>query len=1273
VRINDLLRVVVATVACGLVCLVPAWSQSGTTGALSVTVLDQTGAMIPGAQLQLTDTSTNVTVRGESQANGEYTFPSLNFGTYTLTVSKAGFQNQTFASVQVQTSRLTDIKATLQVGTSATSVTVAAAESPLVETDSSVLTDTVDMKQVVNLPVGGRNVFSFALLVPGWTATGPGSGVGSTTGTFNNLPGGAIQSANFDGTPANASRFRSSGYGYGYSAVAPRIEDVAEMTISTSQLDLSGTGTSAMSISMVTRRGSNAFHGRLFEDFRNTALNANSWFNNNHGLPTGIIKLNDFGGSLGGHIIKNKLFFFGTYAQSIQPGVTTGTATVLTPSAQQGIFAYRDSTGAVQSVNLMNIAAGASAPSAVNSIIASQLKLINGSLSSGSLTNTSDPNLQSLNWVLPNRTTTYYPALRFDYYATDSVRLNISYSQTKAHGDKVYSPTFPGNADPTDYTSNGSNNRIAGFGVDWTIRPTLLNSFHFGYLYQYSNFDPENLGLDLTSITVQNWGYGTSLYGGPYPRTAISSLYSPLTFTDSVSWQRGNHSFTFGGGWFREHDLYWNGPGGFPYENFGIAGNDPLGATFTSALKSLTTTQLTNAENLYAELTGRVSASGLAAPGRPLDPSTKQYKAYGQYNLNELMTTGNFFAQDRWRITPNLTLNYGIRWDIVGDDNDVNGGYSSVNSLADFWGPTPVGAIFQPGNTSGVQSPVFTAKRHVYNSSYVNPQPAIALAWSPSTGGFLAKLFPKDKTVIRTGWSLRNYQEGQQNFWAWGSNSGLFFYQQGSLNPDTSGAVGTFQPGSLFLGQSLPAFNLTPGTWSSSVPASALSFGGNSFYGMNPNIRMPYVESWNFGIQCELSRGTAIEARYVGNMSMHSWMSHNLNERNVFENGFLTEFQNAQNNLAINQKNGKGNTFANTGLPGQSNLPIFTTAFGSATSSNFTNGTFITNLQTGAAGSMVGSLANNVTYFCNMVGSKFSPCASRGYGTPGAYPVNFFEVNPYTTGSSLNYLDAAGHSNYHGLQLELRQRLNHGMEFNVNYTLARSFVLGPVNAYQANAGSQAGSLAGLYLTERNFRLNYGPSAFDIHHVVHASGTYDLPFGKGKKYLNQGRAVDSIVGGWTVGTIFVIQSGSPTQLSGGYLTVNGNDAGVVFNGSSLSQLQSNVGVYKSGNPWVSTVNPSLIQGNGAVNQSFMSPATTAGLWGYRGMVWGPGWWNDDLSVNKIVPIKESLRFTFQAQFLNVFNHPTFNLGSISPQSLTFGQSTGGPTTARRIELRANIEF
>src|SRR5215470_282301 len=487
-----------------------AWGQSSNTGTVNVTVVDETGALIPDAQLQLTDLTTNDARKAVTQQTGTYSFVNLAFGSYQLTVMKGGFQTQILKDVLVQTNRNTTVIVTLKVGDTNEKIEVVSSATPLVETDSNQMATTIDTKQVVNLPLGGRAMFNFAFLVPGYSGTGPLS----QTGTFENLPGGAIQSADYDGTPALASRFRSSGFGFGTSAVSPRIENIAEMTISTGQLDMSGSGTSAMRINLVTRRGSNAFHGRVFEDFRNTALNANSWSNNARGVPRNILKLNDFGFSVGGPIWKNRLFFFGTYAQSIQPGSNNQSTSILNPGAQQGLFQYRDTSGVLQTLNVLSLAGSASESSTVNPLIAAQLSKINGVLSQGSLTPTSDPNISTLTFQVPNRITTYYPAMRFDFNATDNIRLNVSYSQTKTNRRGVNTPLFPGGIDPIDYTSSNSNSKIAGFGVDWVIRPTLINQFHFGYLYQYDIFDPENLDINLPNIVQTNFGYGTSLYQG---------------------------------------------------------------------------------------------------------------------------------------------------------------------------------------------------------------------------------------------------------------------------------------------------------------------------------------------------------------------------------------------------------------------------------------------------------------------------------------------------------------------------------------------------------------------------------------------------------------------------------------------------------------------------------------------------------------------------------------------------------------------------------------
>ena len=404
----------------------------------------------------------------------------------------------------------------------------------------------------------------------------------------------------------------------------------------------------------------------------------------------------------------------------------------------------------------------------------------------------------------------------------------------------------------------------------------------------------------------------------------------------------------------------------------------------------------------------------------------------------------------------------------------------------------------------------------------------------------------------------------------------------------------------------------------------------------------------------------------MGNEAQHIWFSENLNEPNIFENGFLNEFRSAQSNLAINQANGKGNSFANNGLAGQAALPIFGAAFGTTSGSLYNQ--FLTQLQTGQAGSVARSLASTQSYICNMFGAKFSPCATRHLGGAGTnYPINFFEVNPFTAGGTLNYLDSMGHSNYHGLQVEFRQRLNHGMEFNANYTLSHSLVEGPVNGYQANAG-------GSFQTDRNFDLSYRPSNYDIRHIFHLSGTYDLPFGKGKALLGNSKLGDEIAGGWTLATILIFQSGPPFQITGGYLTVNASDGGVNFaNGVTARTIQNAVGVYRTGNPWVETVNPSLIGANGAISSNYYTPTTTPGMFGANPYIYGPHWFNDDLSLNKAIPVNERVHATLQFQFLNVFNHPAFGLGTLAAQSLSFAQTSATLNLYRRIEIRANIEF
>jgi hypothetical protein len=392
-----------------------------TNGSISLTVTDPIGAAVPEAGLDLQNLETNDSHKAVKSASGTHIFPDLSFGRYKLTVAKGRLRYQ---SVRIgagaggaRDGYSGDPDAGRHHRDGDGGGRGSAGGGRHVEPDR----DTIDTRQVVNLPVNGRNIMSFAFLAPGWANTT----LTNNDGTWNNMPGGAVVGADFDGTPGISNRFRSGGFNYGTTAVQPRIEDVAEMTVSR-QLDLSGTGTSAMRIAIVTRHGTNEFHGRVYEDFRNTVLNANSWSNNARGLPRNILKLNDFGVSAGGPIIKNKLFFFGTYAESIQPGNSSATANVLSPSAQQGIVSYQDAAGNTQTANTMQIAGAAGFPRAVNPIMGGQLQTINSVLGQGTLTPTSDPNINTLNFRYSSRTTTYYPYDAFSlrsWLAAQSARI----------------------------------------------------------------------------------------------------------------------------------------------------------------------------------------------------------------------------------------------------------------------------------------------------------------------------------------------------------------------------------------------------------------------------------------------------------------------------------------------------------------------------------------------------------------------------------------------------------------------------------------------------------------------------------------------------------------------------------------------------------------------------------------------------------------------------------------------------------------------------------
>jgi hypothetical protein len=399
----------------------------------------------------------------------------------------------------------------------------------------------------------------------------------------------------------------------------------------------------------------------------------------------------------------------------------------------------------------------------------------------------------------------------------------------------------------------------------------------------------------------------------------------------------------------------------------------------------------------------------------------------------------------------------------------------------------------------------------------------------------------------------------------------------------------------------------------------------------------------------------------------------------VIENGFADEFRRAQQNLAINVANGRTG-FANTGLPGQSPLPIFDAAFGALGSqpalpsaSGYTNGAFTTLLQQGQAGGLAQQPAANSLYMCRLAGSSLSPCTGLGYNAAGQYPIDFFQANPFAAGRPVTLLNDDGWSKYHGLQLQFRQRYGRTMTVTANYTYSHA---------RSNRYSDSPAAAVQLVTNRDDARNDSPHIFDLRHAFQTYWTYELPFGRGRRVEIDNAVANQILGGWTLSGIARIQSGRPFFLTSGRNTFNNFENGVVLApGVTVDQLQKLVGVFPGPNGTKLFFDPSVIGADGRASPDCLLPPTTPGELGQRIFLYGPGYWNVDLGVAKRFSAPGQIYVNFEALFLDLFNRNNFLEGPASSDTgfpvnitgTTFGQTTtttGGP---RNVQLRLVIGF
>ena len=1274
--------------ALAVVALCGAMAFAQTTGALSGTVTDQTGAVVSGATIVVVNNDTGVEHTVQSSDGGTFTVPALPAGTYTVTITASSFKKSIVQDVKVNVGTPSSISVALEVGSVGETVTITGAGGELLQTQSATVGTTITGRQITDLPFASRDALDLVLLLPGTQTPGR-----PRTSSVNGLPKGGLN-ITLDGVNVQDNLLKSSDGFFTY--IRPRIDAIDEVTVSTATPGAESSGEGAVQIKFVTRAGTNDLTGSLYWYHRNPALNANYWFNNRDlppdpstgKAPRSRVLLNQYGVRVGGPIVlpglfdgHDKAFFFVNYEEFRLPEQTPiRNRTILTPLAQTGVYTYVDTTGVTRSINLLSIAAANGLPSTVDPTVGALLAQIRSSTSAGGISAiTNDPNRQRFSFINPGGQTRYFPTVRLDWNITDKHHIeNIwNYQAFRNVSDFLngIDPAFPGFPNTGGQNSNRFSNTTA---LRSTFTNKLVNEARFGLTGGTSVF---SAGVNASQFENQG-GYSVTLGSGLTSATVRNSTErrnSPVkNFSNTLTYVTGNHTLNFGGSF--DQINFWRVTEGVVVPTITLGVDTTRDTAVLNAfvagnnsLPNATTAQVTEARNLYATLSGRVTAVGRNAY---INEETGNYTINGPLTTRYRQRQYGLFVQDSWRYRPNLTLNMGLRFEPQYPFVPLNNVYTFV-PYEQLFGISGEGNLFRPGTLTGTPSTFnrISAGEQPFAPDKNNFAPSVGFAYSPNwKNGVLNRLFGDGgQSVIRGGYSIAYIREaGSIVLSILGANRGATV----GASRSTANAVATglnLPVGTLFRNRNdLFAPAVPP---AQTFPDPGLVTDGVN--GFEPNLKTGYAQSWSFGVQRELTRDTVFEARYVGTRGVKLWRQYDLNETNVIENGFAQEFRLAQQNLLANIAGNRGTNIRYFGPgTGTAPLPILFAYFTGQPRANAAN---CTNLAT------CGTLYNNALFanttilaplsiqspsvlgLANILAGSANDSLFRPNRTAAGIPANFFRVNPDKLGGAF-VVTNTGRSWYDALTLEVRRRMSRGLLLQGSYTWSKSLT----NMFASNS-----DLFAQPATLRNMTLDKVESPFDIRHAFKVNWIYELPVGRGRMLLGDANGfVNQLAGGWEVHGTARVQSGSPISL-GNVRLVN----------MTKKDLQDAIDVRRG--PTVLTWLPDDIITNtqaafnttltgytaqfGSPNTSarYIAPAagpdclnTHTGACGISNLVlWGPKFARVDMSIVKKFSFSETKNIEFRTELLNAFNNINFLIGapandvnSVGVGGATFGQVT-----------------
>jgi hypothetical protein len=1289
-----------------LVCGSQVFPQQATTS-LRGTITDPNGAVIVGASVKLENKARGFRAEATTGADGVYEFAQLPPATYELTISAQGFKTVVQPQVVLQVATPATLNSKLPITTVAETVTVSGASAPAVNTSDATIGNPFDSRQILAIPSEGRNAVQLLSLQPGVTFVGNESDV---TARQADSRGGAVNGARSDQTNITVDGLDNNDQLLGNAftgALRVSMDSLEEFRVTTTNSNADSGRSSGAQVSLVTKSGTNEFHGSAYAYNRSLIGVANDWFNKHsqllNNLPNRPGKLirNTFGASVGGPIKKDRLFFFANFEGQRSRESTQLQQDVPSANLRKGIVQYFCDSSINPATNIKvdpNCVAGGRVavapgvdPSAqlLVTIQPSDIK----TLDQGCLTNMTCPNgngvsqavlnLWNGGFTLPNgKAVPAYPAPNtafgpngdginiqgFTFAAPRPVNQNtylvkLDYNLTQNGNHRLFArgnlqndrtldaPQFPGQP-PSEVLHDNSKGIAIGYTA--VLSSSRINSFRYGFVRQ-------GLGQD-GSNPFSNAGF-TSLSDQVSFLHTVNVNVPVHQFVEDYTWNRGKHTFQFGGNWRIIHNNRFSNVQNFAFADThpvflahsGIAGSGQnLDPAINPALPAVASAFGVSYDAAISAVTGIFGS---------IDANYNQLKT-GPLSLGALVPRhfkGNeieFYGQDAWRVTPNLTVTYGLRYSLLQPPYETSGNQVTVFPNINSFFNNRVAAM----NAGQTSSPLLTfgltgqanGKDPYWQWDYKDVAPRLGVAYSPNfQSGLLHRLFGSaGKTSIRagTGMYYDHFGEGVVNTFDRQGSLGLVTFLENPASVSTTDCVARFislttipttagcpvSPGGPPVSElpppPAPGFPFTPPFGSQN---GAFAIG----YAVDPALKTPYSYALDLSVTRELPHEFVFEVAYVGRLGHRLLqeidMAQPLNIRDPKSGQTYYQAAAALAQMARN------NTPINNVQPIAYWQDLFPAAAGPALFSCGTTANPAPCSPTTAAGPPANATATQNIYdlyftnFTNEINALvsldtfcFPACSTLG-------PFAYFNSQL----SSAYAWRSTGHSTYHALQAMLRRHVG-SMQFDFNYTYSKSIDLNSnaerVSEYE-NGSAAAVAFSGQVTDAFNpFGLR-AVSDFDTTHQFNANWVYDLPFGHGRRWgASAGKFGDAAFGGWEFSGLFRRTSGYPFSITTGRFPTNfQQDSKAIVIGT----------VPRTGTFTDAQGDPNAFQGGPDVgNTSFRFPFP--GEPGQRNNFRGPGYFGIDMSLAKLWQIRESKSLRFAWDVFNVTNSVRFDVGSLS---------------------------